>query len=122
MSYHNTMMNDIGDKFKKPTPKFRLETQDEDFIYKPDSRQFTFYQICRFPVDKKHKVRKITFNELGETLKSTESDISSRTLNRFLKGCPTYKYSLYGAYNLENIGYPDVGEILVAQSQILNEY
>lgn len=102
--------------------KFRIKEQEDDFIYKPDDRQFSFYQICHFPVDGKHVVRKLIYNESAEMLRYTEKKLKKSLLDKFLKGCPKYKYSIYPAYDLDVIGFPDAGEVLMARSQILNEY
>jgi hypothetical protein len=120
MSYHDTMMRDVSNKYKNPKPRFRLETQDDNFIYKPEEREFSFYQICRFPVDKRHKVRKYIYNELGEVVKVTEDTIKKSTLDRFLKGCPKYKFTIYPTYDLDVVGDPTPGEISQARSLILN--
>ena len=102
--------------------RFRLGVQKEDFIYQPNSRQFSFYQICQFAIDQKYKVRKVIFNELGEMLSYTEKYIEKNVLNNFVKKCPKFKYTIYPAYDLDIVGFPDSYEILTAQSHILNEY
>jgi hypothetical protein len=101
---------------------FRLEEREEDFIYKPDARQFSFYQICQFPIDKKYKVRKIIFNELGEMLKNSEAKLKKDKLDKFLNKCPKYKYTIYPTYDLDVVGFPDENEIMMLQSHILNDY
>jgi hypothetical protein len=118
-SYHDSMMRDVG---SKKEPKFRLIKQEEDFIYKPDERQFSFYQICFFPVSKKRKVRKIIYNENGDIMRNTEALLKKDKLDKFLKKCPKYKYTIYPTYDLDVVGFPSSLEILTAKSQILNEY
>lgn len=102
--------------------KFRLESQREDFIYKPEQRQFSFYQICQFAVDKKYKVRKVIYDECGEMVKYTENVLKKDVLDKFLKKCPKYKYTIYPTYDLDIVGFPEDNEILTAKSQILNQY
>lgn len=102
--------------------KFRLEKQEEDFIYKPNERQFPFYQICQFPINNKHKIRKIIYNENAELMNAREKFMNKKIIDKFLKKCPTYKYSIYAAYDLDIVGFPDPNEILTAKSRILNEY
>ena len=51
-----------------------------------------------------------------------EAKLKKTILEKFLKGSPKYKYTLYPVYNLDIVGYPDPNEILMAQSQILNNY
>lgn len=102
--------------------KFRLEKQSDENIHNPNERQFSFYQICQFPIDKLYSVRKLVYNEEAELLRYSEKILKKLLLDRFLKGSPHYKYTIYPAYELKSIGFPDAGEILMARSQILNEY
>lgn len=102
--------------------RFRLQTQEEDFIYKPDERQFSFYQICQFPVDKRYKVRKIIYNENGDMMTYREKAMKKDILDKFLKKCPDFKFTIYPAYALDVVGFPEANEILTAKSNILNEY
>ena len=102
--------------------RFRLQSQEEEFIYKPDERQFSFYQICQFPVNKKYKVRKLIYNENGDMMTHREKAMKKDILDRFLKKCPDYKYTIYPTYDLDVVGFPDPNEILTAKSHILNEY
>jgi len=101
--------------------RIRLKTQDEEFIYKPNKRLFSFYQICQFPVDSLHLVRKVRFNECAEAVGAKEKRLKKEELNKFLAKCPDYKFSVYPTYNFDQIGYPDPNEILTNQSLILNE-
>lgn len=101
---------------------FRIKEQDEEFDYKPDKREFTFYQICQFAIDKQYHVRKIIYNEYGEMVRQKETKLKKNKLNNFLKGAPEYKYILYPAYNLNMIEHPKDSDISLAKSQILNNY
>lgn len=103
--------------------KFRLASQeDEEFAYKPEEREFSFYQICQFAINNKHKVKKLIYNEYGEIMKEREKYIGKSTLNKFIRKCPEYKYTIYPAYDLDVVGYPQEDEILLVRSQILNGY
>lgn len=102
--------------------RFRLETQDDDFVYKPEERQFTFYQICQFPINKTYHVRKNIYNEYGDMITHRETRLKKNILDKFLKKSPKYKYTIYPAYNLDIVGFPEANEILTAQSHILNEF
>lgn len=101
---------------------FRLKEQKEEFIYSPEKREFTFYQICQFAIDKKYQIRKIIYNEMGEMVRYKEAKLNKKKLERFLKGSPEYKYTIYPTYNLDIVGYPQSNEILMAKSQLLNNY
>jgi len=103
-----------------PRLKFRIEDQEEDFIYKPEERQFSFYQICQFPIEKNYMVRKLIYDEYGELLNYRESRLKKDILNKFIKKCPKYKFTIYPAYDLDVVGFPEPKEILMANSQLLN--
>jgi hypothetical protein len=102
--------------------KFRLESQQDDFIHTPETRQFSFYQICQFPLDKKYSVRKLIYDETGEIITYRENNLKKDVLDKFLKKSPKFKYTIYPAYDLDVVGFPEANEILTARSQILNEY
>ena len=103
--------------------KFRIEEQEQEYEYNPEKREFPFYQICHFSMDgKKHKIRKIYYNEVGEILRHNEDLIKKSKLDKFLKKCPKYKYTIYPAYDLDIVGFPQNNEITMAMSQILNDY
>ena len=116
----NKNISDVIDREDKL--RFRLQTQEEEFIFKPDERQFSFYQICSFSVDKKYKVRKVIYNENGEMITHREKRLKKDILDKFLKKCPEYKYTIYPTYDLDVVGFPEDGEILILKSSILNEY
>jgi hypothetical protein len=106
--------------------KFKLtKNQDEDtriLTGKSDERQFSFYQICQFPMDKQYSVRKLIYNEEAELLRYSEKKLDKNILDRFLKNSPVHKYVIYPAYELSSIEFPNAGDVLMARSQILNEY
>lgn len=111
---------DVSQQYNKL--RIKLESQKEDFIYKPDERQFSFYQICQFPVDKRYKVRKIIYNENGDMITYREKGMKKEILDKFLKKCSDFKFTIYPAYDLDVVGFPEDNEILTAKSNILNEY
>jgi len=120
---YNDGMNELDKFLKKDNKiKFRLESQEEDFIFKPDDRRFSFYQICQFHIDKKYMVRKLIYNENGEMLEYREKKMKKDILDKFLKHCQKFKYTIYPVYDLDVVGFPDPNEILTAKSNILNEY
>ena len=100
--------------------KFRLEEQDDGLVYNPTPKCFSFYQICQFPIDKKYKVRKVIYNEIGDMIKYGETVLKKNILDKFLNKCPKFKYTIYPTYDLDVVGFPDPNEILTAKSQILN--
>jgi len=98
-----------------------IKKEDDIYEYKPIKHQYTFYQICHFDTNKKHNVRKIIFDENDNVLKCTESWISRKVLNNFIKGCPKYKYLIYPSFNLEQVKMPNGSDIMLAKSNLLNE-
>jgi len=102
--------------------RFKLKSYEEDFIFHPEQRQFSFYQICQFPIDKKYAVRKLIYDETGELITYREAILKKDILDKFLKKCPEYKRTIYPTYELGIIGFPEANEILTARSQILNNY
>jgi len=99
---------------------FSITTNKEDiYDYTILPQQFTFYQICHFDIDKKHNVRKIVFDETDNIVKCTESWITKKVLNNFIKGSPKYKYLIYPSYDLKQIQMPDGSDILLAKSNLL---
>lgn len=125
MSYTNTrnINNNIEDIMQKEEKRrFNLKVQEEEFIFKPEERQFTFYQICGYPIDKKYEVRKVIYDENGEMLTHRSKKLKKDILDKFLKKAPEYKYTVYPTYHLSDIGFPEDGEILMAKSSILNGY
>ena len=116
-------MDKIDDSIKTDNKiRFRLESKDDNFVYKPEERLFSFYQICQFPIDKKYHVRKLIYNEQYDLVKEKETHLKKEKLEKFLKKCYKCKYTIYPAYNLDVVGYPQSDEILTSQSQILNNY
>jgi hypothetical protein len=102
--------------------RFRLKAQEEEFIFKPEERQFAFYQICGYPIDKKYEVRKVIYDENGEMITHREKRLKKDILEKFLKKSPEYRYTVYPTYQLSAIGFPEDGEILMAKSSILNNF
>lgn len=105
-----------------PRLNFRLESQHEDFIHKPEERQFSFYQICQFPINKKYMIRKLIYDEYGELMRYSEKRFEKDVLNKFIKKWAKHKYTIYPTYDLDVVGFPEPKEILMANSQLLNDY
>jgi len=98
----------------------RLKEQDKEFNYDPSKRIICFYQITSFPVKGKHQVRKVMYNEQLEITSINYKKISTEKIKLFTEKTPSYKFNLYPAYDLDMVEYPNDGEVLTAQSLILN--
>lgn len=105
--------------------QFKLCTADDDNSsgtnITNNTSTFTFYQICRFPIDKTYCVRKLTINNEYAIIKSREKCVTKSEIKKFIKRSPKYKFTIYPTFNFENVGYPDPEEILTAHSSILND-
>ena len=98
----------------------RLKELDNDFIYDPSKRTICFYQITSFPVKGKHQVRKLLYNERLEVIDIQHKKISTPKIKRFTESTAHHRFNLYPAYDLDMVEYPNDGEVLTAQSLILN--
>jgi len=99
---------------------FRLKEPDKEFVYDPSKRIICFYQITSFPLDGKHQVRKIVYNEKLEVIDIKYKKISTPKIKQFTENTPHYRFNLYPVYDLDMVEYPNDGEVLTAQSLILN--
>lgn len=106
------MKNGINKK-----PKFVLASNVNE---NDETKKFSFYQICGFSYEGKHEVRKLVYDEQGNLLYHNTSRLSKEILDNFIKKSPVFKYTIYPTYNLDIVGFPDNGEILMAISNILN--
>lgn len=100
--------------------RFKLKSQEsDDLVYKPEKRNFSFYQICGYPIDDKYHVRKNIFDENYDIIEQKESYITKKELRNFTKGCSSSKYTIYSTYNLDVVGMPNANEIMMAGSTLL---
>lgn len=113
----NKLENSITDERKM---RIQLKDREEEFVYNPTERIFTFYQICGYALKKKYNIRKLKYNEYCELIDYTETAVKKDVVGKFVKKCPTFKYSIYPTYELNVVEFPKDNEILTAQSQILN--
>lgn len=81
----------------------------------------TYYQVCQFKNSNgMHETRKIVFNTKGEILKVYERRYTNSEINRFLKSSLQNKYCVYPVRNIEMIGLPNSGVLLMANSSLID--
>lgn len=102
--------------------KFVSTDPQEQYIYNPNHKLYTFYQICQFknPIINKYEVRKIIFNQLGEIMKTFEKGYPKKKLEIFMENNSSNKYALYPTTKIENVDLPNPNNILNAKSELLN--
>ena len=136
MDYKTQRINNIDALIEREkTQRFQLKTQDDDFIYQPEKKRFSFYQFCRLAnpgktqeakrkykhfSDDIHEFRKLVFNEEYEIVSQKEALISYSKLKKFIDKTPDHKYALYETYEIKFIDRPSDLEIYTANSDILN--
>lgn len=114
---------------KERNMRFRLKGQDEKFDYRPEKKEFSFYQFCRMHNPgrtcrnnnkKVHEMRKLIYNEEYQVLSKKEALISAAKLQKFIDKAPDHKYTLYETYEIESVDLPSDLELYTANSNILN--
>lgn len=109
--------------------RFKLKGQEEQFIYQPEKKRFTFYQFCRMhnpgrsakKKDRKvHEMRKLNYDEEFQLLSKKEALITKEKLQKFIDSAPDHKYTLYETYEINSVDLPSDLELYTANSNILN--
>jgi len=95
-------------------------TFTENNIDIPNEQIFSFYQICKYPVDKNYNIRKIIYNEHGEMKSYKTGKIKLDKLKSFMTATQCFKYSVYPTYNFSNVKFPEPHVISILTSNILN--
>jgi len=94
---------------------FQLKKNFEDNTIE---KKYTFYQICQFAFEGHYHVRKIFFNNKYEVIKYTEKKLKKKVLDNFLNNARLNKFIIYPYYILENVPFPDTGELSLAMSNL----
>lgn len=98
------------------------KNRDPEMCYKPEKKEFTYYQICYFPnpaIDNLYGVRRIKINEYHEIINLKEKYYEKKKVDKFTKKLPINKYKVYSTYILENIELPNSDQIVIANSELL---
>lgn len=93
-----------------------------ELCYNPESKLYTFYQICQFknPFTGKYDTRKIVFNEQGEIKKTYERQYKASEVEKFMKHKIQNKYRMYPVKEISCVGYPNIADMLEVCSSLIN--
>jgi hypothetical protein len=114
---------------RERSTRFVLKSQDDNFIYQPEKRRFSFYQFCRMHNPgrtarnngkKVHEMRKLIYDEEHNILEKKEALISAKKLDKFINKIPSHKFTLYETYEISLVDIPSDLEVFTAGSAILN--
>lgn len=114
---------------KEKNMRFRLKGQEDQFMYQPEKKKFTFYQFCRMhnpgrsakkKGHKVHEMRKLKYDEEFQLISKKEALISKEKLQKFIDNAPDHKYTLYETYEITSVDLPSDLELYTANSNILN--
>lgn len=78
-----------------------------------------YYQICYFPQKNKHQVRKFLIDKNYDYKSVKDHYVSKEKLQQFMKNKKCNEYKIFAVYNLDNINYPTMAEIITCQSNMI---
>ena len=81
-----------------------------------------FYQLAIFADlnTKLYHIRRFTINQNNEFVAVRNHYINKRTFDKFLKKKKNHEYKMFSVYELDNVNYPTVSDILLLKSDILS--
>jgi hypothetical protein len=93
-----------------------------DLTYKPSKNISNFHQVCLFknPQTHKYHIRRFVFDEYGKCLNVSEYNLTQTQFDKFKKKYKSHEYKCYATYNLDNVKPPQHGELLLAESSLLD--
>ena len=112
----------MNNNIKKIRYKFVNEESDNDSM---DDMFSFYYQICTFPDphSKKFHMRKFIINGKNEFVDVLDFKLSNKQCKKFFAIKKKHEYKCYPMHNLNNVDYPNMGDILMSKSDILgNDY
>ncbi|CAH6421464.1 Hypothetical protein KVN_LOCUS279 [uncultured virus] len=117
----------INDKIKKNKIKYKFIQQKSDNDEQGnlhDDIKF-FYQICSFPdqFTNKYHMRKFVINSENEYIAINDYHLNKKQCKKFFSIKKSHEYKCYPSYNLDEINYPNISDILLLKSDLLsNDY
>jgi len=95
--------------------------RDPDMVYKPKPIEYTYYQICQFPIPntKDYSVRRLKINENFEFVDIKEKQYNKKKIEKFVERTPESKFSTYPTFNIKTVAYPNPDQIICANSELL---
>lgn len=81
-----------------------------------------YYQICTYkePRTDKYCLRKFIINSKNEFIEMSEYLLTKKQIKKFYANKKPHEFKCYPSYNFDNIGYPNLGEVNLANSRILS--
>jgi hypothetical protein len=101
---------------------FTTPKRDHDLVYNPEPKIITFYQVCGFkhPKTNRYFVRKCMYDENFKLIHGTEAKYNDEQIKKFFDTHKQYEYKTYATYDLQIIGFPSGDDVLLSQSDLLN--
>lgn len=101
---------------------FKTKESKCDLIYNPEPAVYKFYQICMFknPETKKYHIRRCIINEKCDLVSVDERTFNEKQFKNFFKSHRDNEFKTYSTYDISLINLPNPGDILQAQSPLLN--
>ena len=102
--------------------KFVSRSTQNKMTYIPKIKNNKFYQICSYknPETGMYHVRRFELNKNNEFESVGSKYVKQRSLNKFFETHIPAEYVVIPAFDLNEIPYPNMGMVLVAQSELLN--
>lgn len=90
--------------------------------YTPVTKLYNYYQICTFPNPKtgKYHIRKFVLDERENFINIIEKGFDEDRYRKANKLIKDNEKKYFSTYCFDQIKYPTVGEVLLAQSDLLN--
>lgn len=121
---NNYMNNNNYIPTKKKNIKYTFVQPRDNTIFdiEPTGQINFFYQVCSFPdpYTKKFHMRKFVINENNEFIDVKEYNLSKKQAKKFFNEKKPNEYKCYSVYNLKNVDYPIMSDVLMAKSDILS--
>ena len=118
MNYNSTFSR------KKRTKYQFVSTRDiENFQNTEDNEiKSLYYQVCTFPEPKtgRFHMRKFIINNNNEFIDIKNFKLTKKQCKQFCSTTKPHQYKKFNTYDLENVSYPCLADILTSQSNILS--
>jgi hypothetical protein len=101
---------------------FVSESDHNIYSYNPQPKTYNYYQVCMFanPKTGKYSIRKFVIDENEKFVNITETCYNAAQFKHFFTTVRENEIKRFAAWNFKEIPYPKVGDILLSQSDLLN--
>lgn len=88
----------------------------------PNRSISTYYQLCMFenPRNKRHHIRRFEINKNNEIMDVKQKWLTNQEYNNFVNKVKCHEYKLYNTYDLSNVEFPSMNDIISSKSDLLN--